>query len=87
MSDLKPCPFCGGKAYMDRSTGDERVPQSWKCGCPKCGIWTPVEYGSSTWGVNKKVDRAAQHAAVERWNTRAAAAMAPTAATTGEAEK
>lgn len=39
MSNLKPCPFCGGKASFK--------PRSFKASCDKCGACVPVGATSS----------------------------------------
>ena len=63
MTDLKPCPFCGGKAevwvefepYFDGFGFDER--NLWICGCKKCNVL-------QSWYWNKDW-------AIETWNWRA----------------
>ena len=62
MYELKPCPFCGGKAelwlefepYEDEYTYDER--NLWHCGCKYCGIDAQT-YWEEQW-------------AIDAWNTR-----------------
>lgn len=56
MDELKPCPFCGGKAethdevivmpYIDYKTGayyDADVNYHERTGCPKCDMWFYIE--------------------------------------------
>lgn len=63
VSELKPCPFCGGeacKAFRSGRTGRTPVTQSrWFRGavkCSSCGVATP--------------EKANPEAAVKSWNTR-----------------
>lgn len=56
--ELKPCPFCGGKAVLRMASeilynGEVG---GWKATCQKCGIETAIE--------NRKT-------AAEKWNRRA----------------
>lgn len=37
MSELKPCPFCGGEAYVSNG-----VPRLWYVHCPECIIDGPI---------------------------------------------
>lgn len=43
MNELKPCPFCGGKAsiteYANGHKGDGTFTASYKVGCDKCKIY------------------------------------------------
>jgi len=71
MSDLKPCPFCGGEAeyhsYIDiQPTIDEcgayvdaDVSYCESCGCPKCDIW-----------FDSHNDDEPEEITIERWNRR-----------------
>lgn len=68
MSELLPCPFCGGEAVNDTHSG--------RTGCPSCGIWVHRGAFSSDGGIGRSVEREAQS-----WNTRAdhSAALVATA--------
>lgn len=63
MSELKPCPFCGGEASYsvihtntETITGEIMMLTTNNCGCERCNI------GFSS--INNKED------AIEAWNTR-----------------
>ena len=60
MTDLKPCPFCGGEGKLV-------IPDSWDpykafVRCKECGITGPV-----VWMVDDENFKAT---AVKKWNTR-----------------
>lgn len=54
MTELKPCPFCGGEAYIAHRR-DERF-WNYYCGCVDCGV--------ETLGHDRKKE------AIEAWNHR-----------------
>jgi Lar family restriction alleviation protein len=60
VSELKPCPFCGGEAALNHRDGVLH-PQitEWQACCP-----TDCQVSPSVWRSSKK-------AAAEAWNTRA----------------
>lgn len=43
MADLKPCPFCGGKAQI-RYTGNGSGPMGYTYICSKCGKMKQVYF-------------------------------------------
>ena len=55
MEELKPCPSCGGEAgaYMRYD-----YPPRWAIACSKCGIESPLTFGSYDY-------------AIKMWNRRA----------------
>lgn len=79
MSELKPCPFCGGKAYFEQrgygTTDLGSVRLAFSIRCKKCGIFGPGSDGhiainlSSTGELNVWHDDRKQ--AIEAWNRRA----------------
>ena len=65
MTELKPCPFCGGTPYMAQNyLGQKHVR------CPECGacVW-----GRDTddWSIGKMGEKQAEKSAAEAWNRRA----------------
>lgn len=56
MAELKPCPFCGGKAYIDRYMQPH---EEWRVRCLECS----ARFGRYA-GLDKKE-------ATEAWNRRA----------------
>ena len=72
MMELKPCPFCGGKPYLEKSSraflGGESQRVSY-VRCTKCEARSPKipisRYGHSCYSID------AQNAAAEAWNRRA----------------
>lgn len=78
MNELKPCPFCGGKAEFFAKTFTERgVSRGWLFGvhCTKCDVTTPrtdfkIElYFESNGEVKTPIDE--RELAEELWNRRA----------------
>jgi Lar family restriction alleviation protein len=77
MTELKPCPFCGGeakffaKAYLERG-----ITRGWQFGiyCTKCNVTTPktnygLEIQLADWGnIITTVDE--RPLAIEAWNRR-----------------
>ena len=58
MTELKPCPFCGSKAWLDRSGSPEHGADA-IIGCTKCKFYMiPYSYGY-------------EDELVETWNRRA----------------
>lgn len=76
-SVLRECPFCNGPAVLHHDSGNEVYPQSWSAGCNACNIRTPAIFGSSTWRVVKKEDKAAQATVIAAWNRRTPSASGP----------
>ena len=75
MSDLKPCPFCGGKATVVRFEQDESGnPIFAKCGCESCRVWLHSFPEGSDWPhgwQNKEQIDYWTDLAIIRWNRRA----------------
>jgi Lar family restriction alleviation protein len=77
MTNLKPCPFCGGEAKFFRKASFEfGTRRGWQFGihCTKCGVGTPkndytVEIDFSDYG-EVKVVKDERPAAIEKWNLR-----------------
>jgi Lar family restriction alleviation protein len=72
MSNLKPCPFCGGKAELKRSRFDRSVEgfAQAEVSCTKCGVYV-VGKGFDFYNVKYDEDNP-QHnqSAIDVWNTR-----------------
>ena len=79
MTDLKPCPFCGGKARITQlsvSTDVAYTFKSYKIQCPQCGcrinpneeIIVKISYSPRKGAV---VDETELNNAIEAWNRRA----------------
>lgn len=78
MIELKPCPFCGGKAKFFSKTNISRgITRGWEFGiyCSKCDVTTPktnyrleVQLGESG---DIKVHEDERLSAAELWNRRA----------------
>ena len=71
MSELKPCPFCGGEAKLEKSTRAFVGGKSTKCSlvhCSKCNARTAkfdiTDYGRSSHSLAARLD------AIEAWNRR-----------------
>lgn len=62
MIDLKPCPFCGGKAYLFVGDGVRVI-------CPKCGAASMCLVDSM--GANGPTGNATK-SVIEAWNRRIA---------------
>lgn len=60
MTDLKPCPFCGGKAYLFVNEGVRVI-------CPKCGATTKCLVDAMT---SEGVAGNAIQSVIEAWNRR-----------------
>ena len=78
MSDLKPCPFCGGKAVFEQSECGRAERSSvvirFSVRCGKCGTSAATSYGnifinlSKTGDLNVWCDE--REKAVSSWNRR-----------------
>lgn len=69
MSEIKPCPFCGGNGSVVYDSGNEVWNKSWSVGCTKCSIQFK-ELGSNSWRSVKAEDDAAKAKAIAAWNRR-----------------
>ena len=65
MSDLKPCPFCGGEARLTYSTDNHRKPYV-TCDTPRCPGCNTYQ-----WHYNTESE------AIEAWNHRAERTVKP----------
>lgn len=63
-NDLKPCPFCGGEAYMAQNYLGQKYVRCVECGA---GVW-----GKDTddWSISKMGEKRAEKAAADAWNRR-----------------
>lgn len=63
-NELKPCPFCGGEAYMAQNYLGQKYVWCAECGA---GVW-----GKDTedWRVATMGERRAKKAAADAWNRR-----------------
>ena len=75
MIELKPCPFCGGEAKINRSTSSVRsdgyFSQAYSCGCKKCDIFF---YGRNVFEMDELTPVYIENGlleSVEVWNRRA----------------
>ena len=57
MAELKPCPFCGGKAFLTNDLATYGCDVMYRVICENCNISTPLK-----WTEEK---------AIEAWNRRA----------------
>ena len=61
--DLKPCPFCGGKAiYGICETSEKKFPFAGFVKCIHCGVKTPKQYNID--------EQSAKEDAIKLWNRR-----------------
>lgn len=60
MADLKPCPFCGGKAQLDHNQGGILTRSYVRCNSCGCKTW---EFTIST-------EESSDMEAIEAWNRR-----------------
>ena len=79
MAELKPCPFCGGKAGIEQTaygtTELNSCKLSFSIRCVKCGATAPTAYGYIAIKLAEDGELTAWHddrtRAVEAWNRRA----------------
>ena len=76
MIELKPCPFCGGKA-MDAKAHPSIMLKKlhylyFAAGCTKCNVSTPLFRTQKTGSplMNEHYDEEAKQKAIEAWNRR-----------------
>lgn len=77
MSELKPCPFCGGKATLiQKSSGYKTNPMMLKngfvAGCESCNIYTPA-FESEIYQSNDgevHINSTGAEEVIEAWNRR-----------------
>jgi Lar family restriction alleviation protein len=64
VTELLPCPFCGGEAELRYHPSSMRDPscRAWEAGCPFCG----ARVGSTIYAIGKTRDDA-----IAAWNRRA----------------
>ena len=74
MSELKPCPFCGGEAELRYHPSSMRDPEcrAWEAGCSICD----ARVGSTIYAIGKT-----KQDAIAAWNRRA---VPPTATETNK---
>lgn len=75
MSELKPCPFCGGEAhvkeYANVHIGNGIYVASYQVGCDKCKIYFNRNSEFRLVNGQPKFDVNGYDLAVNLWNTRA----------------
>ena len=74
MPILKPCPFCGERAKIEKGANSYEGPsfiQWYRIGCNKCEIWF---YGYTEMSLKPEgeavIDESGFKGIVERWNRR-----------------
>ena len=79
MDELKPCPFCGGKAYFDFNHDETKSYLSprveYRIRCRECGICSPKPFAMQAYfrpdlPQGFEVDTEPRDKAVELWNRR-----------------
>ena len=73
MSDLKPCPLCGSKAFVAHIVIDGEFDFGWSVGCPRARIDDPVHKLGKEELKKAKLTMhhfASRKDAVEAWNRR-----------------
>jgi Lar family restriction alleviation protein len=69
MIDLKPCPFCGGKAISEVVPGGFGTYSNFaRCGCAKCKIYAQNRF-TAEWDFHNEREKA-EALSIEQWNTR-----------------
>ena len=57
MAELKPCPFCGGKAIVTQTgrylTINQSIKLAFSIGCPMCGASVPNAVGDISINIDK----------------------------------
>ena len=78
MTELKPCPFCGGKAlYYEGYQRDDGTFVKGKVVCKKCGCFKTSKglaehLGTIYYGfVGSEIEKQVSETAIEAWNNRA----------------
>lgn len=77
--DLKPCPFCGGKAKLQRTSighSGEYFYECWNIKCEKCGATPLPKDGYTTYFTRNTDDEFifkgdGKKEAIDKWNRRA----------------
>ena len=78
MTELKPCPFCGGKAYfkiLSKTYGNRKEGIDFKVKCKKCGVeanqvyFFEIEFCPET-ELGIKVIEDEREEAIADWNRR-----------------
>ena len=80
-TELKPCPFCGGKAKIDQTgvrvmeTNHDSVSFDFSIKCAKCNATAPFAYGYISANLSLNGELNVWHddrpSAIEAWNRRA----------------
>ena len=71
MTTLKPCPFCGGEAIINRTQGDwGRYPSSLRFVCSKCWASPPGGHISYESEEHYGTKEQAEQKAAANWNRR-----------------
>ena len=76
MDELKPCPFCGGKAKVDKVSPPFMLKKLhglyFSAGCSQCGACTSLfrTHKSGSPLMNEWYDEEAKQKAIEAWNRR-----------------
>lgn len=76
MAELKPCPFCGGEAQVQKAHPSFMLKRLhdlyFFAGCPKCGASTSMFRTQKTRSplMNEHYDEEARQRATDAWNKR-----------------